>query len=50
MLANAGILATHGVVQEDAVVASQSMKVTGGPAKAMVACTYLYVSISFYCH
>jgi len=44
MLANAGILATHGVVQENAVVASQSMKVTGGPAKAMVACTYLFVA------
>ena len=44
MFANAGILGKYGVDNPDAEVASQSMKVTGTPAKAMVACTYLFVA------
>lgn len=43
-MANAGILSTYGTVVENPQVASQSMKVTGAPAKAMVACTYLFVA------
>lgn len=46
MYANAGILATHGVVVPGGIdhVAAQSMKVTGAPAKGLIACTYLFVA------
>ncbi|KAK1237384.1 hypothetical protein MKX08_003009 [Trichoderma sp. CBMAI-0020] len=46
MYANAGILATHGVVVPGGIdhVAAQSMRVTGAPAKGLIACTYLFVA------
>lgn len=45
MFANAGIMATYGEVVPGGVdnVASQSMRVTGAPAKALIASTYLFV-------
>ncbi|KAF4589540.1 glucose transporter [Ophiocordyceps camponoti-floridani] len=46
MFANAGILAAHGQVVEGGIdhVSSQSMLVTGAPAKGLIACTYLFVA------
>lgn len=46
MFANAGILAKHGVVHPDGIDnnRAQSMSVTGGAAKGLVACTYLFVA------
>lgn len=46
MFANAGILATHGVVVPGGIdhVAAQSMRVTGAAAKGLIACTYLFVA------
>ncbi|KAL6821333.1 glucose transporter [Trichoderma camerunense] len=46
MYANAGILATYGEVVPGGIdhVAAQSMRVTGAPAKGLIACTYLFVA------
>lgn len=46
MWANAGILAAHGEVVEGGIdgVAAQSMRLTGAPAKGLIACTYLFVA------
>jgi len=46
MFANAGILAAHGEVVPGGIggVAAQSMRVTGAPAKGLIACTYLFVA------
>lgn len=46
MYANAGLMATYGVIVPGGVnnVASQSMRVSGAPAKALIACTYLFVA------
>lgn len=46
MYANAGILSTYGTVVPGGVnnVAAQSMEVKGPPAKALIACTYLFVA------
>ena len=46
MMANAGILATYGEIVEGGIdgVAAQSMKVSGAPARALIACTYLFVA------
>ena len=46
MYANAGILADHGTVVPGGIngVAEQSMKVSGAPAKGLIACTYLFVA------
>ena len=46
MFANAGLLATYGKVVPGGIggVAAQSMKVSGAPAKALIACTYLFVA------
>jgi sugar porter (SP) family MFS transporter len=46
MFTNAGILATYGEVVPGGIdgVAAQSMRVTGPPAKAMIAATYLFVA------
>ncbi|KAL7929833.1 glucose transporter [Trichoderma chlorosporum] len=46
MYANAGILATYGVVVPGGInhVKAQSMSVSGAPAKGLIACTYLFVA------
>ncbi|TFA99871.1 High-affinity glucose transporter [Trichoderma ghanense] len=46
MYANAGILATYGEVVPGGIdhVAAQSMRVSGAPAKGLIACTYLFVA------
>lgn len=46
MSANAGILAQHGEIVEGGIdgVAAQSMRVTGAPARGLIACTYLFVA------
>ncbi|KAI9926322.1 hypothetical protein ASPWEDRAFT_45615 [Aspergillus wentii DTO 134E9] len=46
MYANAGILATHGILVPGGVdkVASVPMRLSGAPAKGMIACTYLFVA------
>ena len=46
MFANAGILAVHGVVVPGGIghVAADSMRVSGAPAKGLIACTYLFVA------
>lgn len=46
MFTNAGLLATYGVVVPGGVggVAAESMALTGAPAKAVIACTYLFVA------
>ncbi|KAF4121877.1 Sugar (and other) transporter [Geosmithia morbida] len=45
MFINAGVLATYGEIIEGGIggVAAQSMKVSGSPAKALIASTYLFV-------
>ena len=46
MFANAGILATHGEIVPGGVngVAAVSMRLSGAPAKGLIACTYLFVA------
>lgn len=46
MFANAGILAAHGEVVPGGIegVPAQSMRVTGAPARGLIACTYLFVA------
>lgn len=46
MYANAGILATYGTIVPGGIegVAEKSMSLTGAPAKALIACTYLFVA------
>lgn len=46
MFANAGIMGAHGVVVPGGVnnTPEESMKVTGNAAKALIACTYLFVA------
>ncbi len=46
MFANAGLLAVHGEVIPGGLdnVPSQSMKLSGAPAKGLIACTYLFVA------
>ena len=46
MYANAGILAVYGTVIPGGIknVAAQSMLLSGAPAKALIACTYLFVA------
>jgi hypothetical protein len=46
MYANAGILATYGTVVPGGVnnVKEESTKVSGAAAKALIACTYLFVA------
>ncbi|KAI9712589.1 MAG: hypothetical protein M1828_001655 [Chrysothrix sp. TS-e1954] len=46
MYANAGILASHGMVVDGGVggVPEESMKVSGAAAKGLIACTYLFVA------
>lgn len=46
MFANAGILASHGVVVPGGIdgVAEESMSVSGAAAKGLIACTYLFVA------
>ena len=46
MYANAGIMATYGVVVPGGIdgVAEESMKLSGAPAKALIASTYLFVA------
>ncbi|BDD58942.1 hypothetical protein MAP00_004178 [Monascus purpureus] len=46
MYANAGIMASHGVVVPGGIdgVAEASMSLTGAPAKGLIACTYLFVA------
>ncbi|PHH78398.1 hypothetical protein CDD83_3980 [Cordyceps sp. RAO-2017] len=46
MLANAGILAVYGEIVPGGVdkVPAQSMRLTGAPAKGLIACTYLFVA------
>lgn len=46
MYANAGIMATYGTVVPGGIdhVAEKSMSLTGSPAKALIACTYLFVA------
>ena len=46
MYANAGILASHGVVVPGGIdgVAEESMKLSGAAAKGLIACTYLFVA------
>ena len=46
MWANAGILAAHGEIVPGGIdgVAAQSMRLTGAPAKGLIACTYLFVA------
>lgn len=46
MFANAGILAVHGTVVPGGIdnVPAQSMRVSGAPAKGLIACTYLFVA------
>ncbi|KAK4495488.1 hypothetical protein PRZ48_013820 [Zasmidium cellare] len=46
MFANAGILAAHGEIVPGGIngVAAVSMRLTGAPAKGLIACTYLFVA------
>ncbi|OAQ66318.1 sugar porter (SP) family MFS transporter [Pochonia chlamydosporia 170] len=46
MYANAGILASYAEIIPGGInnVAAQSMKLTGAPAKGLIACTYLFVA------
>lgn len=46
MFINAGILANYGVVEPGGVdgIAAASMRVSGAPAKALIASTYLFVA------
>ncbi|KAL1968419.1 hypothetical protein VTN77DRAFT_1948 [Rasamsonia byssochlamydoides] len=46
MYANAGIMATHGVVVPGGIdgVKEESMQLTGSAAKGLIACTYLFVA------
>lgn len=46
MYANGGIMAAHGEVVEGGIdgVAQQSMRLSGGAAKGLIACTYLFVA------
>lgn len=46
MYANAGILASHAEIVPGGInnVAAQSMRLTGAPAKGLIACTYLFVA------
>ncbi|KAL4891826.1 general substrate transporter [Aspergillus ambiguus] len=46
MYANAGIMAAHGVVVPGGIggVPEESMKLSGGAAKGLIACTYLFVA------
>ena len=46
MYANAGLLATHGVIVPGGIdgVAEESMKISGSYAKGVIACTYLFVA------
>lgn len=46
MYANAGIMAVHGVVVPGGIngVPEESMKLSGGAAKGLIACTYLFVA------
>ena len=46
MFANAGMMGAHGEVVEGGIgnVKAQSMKVSGAPAKGLIACTYLFVA------
>ena len=46
MFANAGIMGAHGTVVPGGIKgeAAASMKLSGGPAKGLVACTYLFVA------
>lgn len=46
MFANAGIMGAHGVIVPGGIqgVEAESMKVSGAPAKGLIACTYLFVA------
>ncbi|KAJ5559029.1 Major facilitator superfamily domain general substrate transporter [Penicillium sp. DV-2018c] len=46
MFANAGIMGKYGVVVPGGIdgVAEQSMRLSGAPAKGLIACTYLFVA------
>ncbi|KAI9849519.1 MAG: hypothetical protein M1837_004139 [Sclerophora amabilis] len=46
MYANAGLMSTYGVVVPGGVdkVPEESMQLSGAPAKALIACTYLFVA------
>lgn len=46
MYANGAIMKTYGVVVPGGIngVAAQSMSISGGPGKAVIACTYLFVA------
>lgn len=46
MFANAGIMASYGTVVPGGVngVPEESMSLSGGPAKGLIACTYLFVA------
>ncbi|KAF7717584.1 MFS-type Sugar/inositol transporter [Penicillium ucsense] len=46
MYANAGIMATYGTVVPNGIngVAEESMRLSGSSAKALIACTYLFVA------
>lgn len=46
MYANAGIMAMYGTVVPGGIkgIPQESMKLSGGPAKGLVACTYLFVA------
>ena len=46
MYANAGIMAMYGIVKPGGIngVPQESMKLSGSPAKALIACTYLFVA------
>ena len=43
MFTNGGLLAVH-ATESDSSVAAQSMELSGGPAKGLIACTYLFVA------
>lgn len=46
MFINAGIMGGTGTVKPGGIggVAAESMEVSGAPAKALIACTYLFVA------
>ena len=46
MFANAGLMASYGVVVPGGIkgVPEESMRMSGAPAKALIACTYLFVA------
>lgn len=48
MFANAGLMGAHGTIVPGGIdnVAAASMRVTGAPAKGLIACTYLFVGKS----